>query len=125
MGEVTAASQEQSAGIDQVSQAVTQMDQVTQQNAALVEEAAAAAESLEEQSRKLMQAVAVFKSSRDEDATAAETEPAVEPVPVERRGPARAKNVARLPAARTRTESRPKPATLAKTGTDDGDWQEF
>ncbi len=125
MGEVTAASQEQSAGIDQVSQAVTQMDQVTQQNAALVEEAAAAAESLEEQSRKLMQAVAVFKSSRDEDATAAETEPAVEQVPVERRGPARAKNVARLSAARTRTESRQKPATLAKTGTDDGDWQEF
>jgi methyl-accepting chemotaxis protein len=124
MGEVTAASQEQSAGIDQVSQEETQMDQVTQQNAALVEEAAAAAESLEEQARNLMQAVAVFKSSRDED-VAAETEPVVKQVPVERRGPDRAKNVARLPAARTRTEPRPKPATLAKTGTDDGDWKEF
>ncbi|HET8611126.1 MAG TPA: methyl-accepting chemotaxis protein [Burkholderiales bacterium] len=124
MGEVTAASQEQSAGIDQVSQAVTQMDQVTQQNAALVEEAAAAAESLEDQARKLMQAVAVFKSSRDED-VAAEAEPVVEQAPVERRGPDRAKNVARLPAARTKNEPRPKPATLAKTGTDDGDWQEF
>lgn len=65
MGEVTAASQEQSAGIDQVNQAVTQMDQVSQQNAALVEEAAAAAGSLEEQAHKLIQTVAVFKVSRD------------------------------------------------------------
>ena len=49
MGEISAASQEQSAGIEQVNQAVTQMDEVTQQNAALVEQAAAAAESLQEQ----------------------------------------------------------------------------
>ncbi len=125
MGEVTAASQEQSAGIDQVSQAVTQMDQVTQQNAALVEEAAAAAESLEDQARKLMEAVAVFKSSRDDDVTDAGVEPVVERKPVERRGPDRAKNVARLPASRTKAEPRPKPAALARTGTDDGDWQEF
>ncbi|MBU2640282.1 MAG: hypothetical protein KJ889_00555, partial [Gammaproteobacteria bacterium] len=56
-----AASQEQSAGIEQVNQAITQMDDVTQQNAALVEQAAAAAESLEEQANALAQAVSVFK----------------------------------------------------------------
>ena len=61
MGEVTTASQDQSAGIDQISQAMTQMDQVTQQNAALVEEMAAAAQSLESQSNNLVQIVSVFK----------------------------------------------------------------
>ena len=54
-------SQEQSAGIEQVNQAIAQMDQVTQQNAALVEEAAAAAESLRDQAGKLTEAVSVFK----------------------------------------------------------------
>ncbi|WP_233865259.1 methyl-accepting chemotaxis protein [Paraburkholderia adhaesiva] len=53
MGEISAASEEQSSGIEQVNRAVTQMDTVTQQNAALVEQAAAAAASLEEQTRQL------------------------------------------------------------------------
>ncbi|HEX3379693.1 MAG TPA: methyl-accepting chemotaxis protein [Paraburkholderia sp.] len=61
MGEIAAASEEQSGGIDQVARAVTQMDEVTQQNAALVEEAAAAASSLEEQATRLRRAVAVFQ----------------------------------------------------------------
>ncbi|GEN27940.1 methyl-accepting chemotaxis protein I [Halovibrio variabilis] len=61
MDEISAASQEQSDGIEQVSQAVGQMDQVTQQNAALVQQATAAAASLEEQANRLEQAVAVFK----------------------------------------------------------------
>ncbi|AXL51024.1 membrane protein [Paraburkholderia caffeinilytica] len=61
MGEIAAASEEQSNGIDQVARAVTQMDEVTQQNAALVEEAAAAASSLEDQAGKLRTAVAVFQ----------------------------------------------------------------
>jgi methyl-accepting chemotaxis protein-1 (serine sensor receptor) len=61
MGEIAAASEEQSSGIDQVARAVTQMDEVTQQNAALVEEAAAAASSLEDQAGKLRTAVAVFQ----------------------------------------------------------------
>jgi aerotaxis receptor len=61
MNEISAASREQSAGIGQVNDAVTQMDQVTQQNAALVEEAAAAAASLEEQTDSLVAALAVFK----------------------------------------------------------------
>ncbi|MET3106859.1 aerotaxis receptor [Oxalobacteraceae bacterium GrIS 2.11] len=61
MGEISQASREQSMGISQVNQAVTQMDDVTQQNAALVEEAAAATKSLEQQASTLMQALSVFK----------------------------------------------------------------
>ncbi|SEP89548.1 methyl-accepting chemotaxis protein [Nitrosomonas ureae] len=61
MSEITAASQEQSSGIEQVNQAVTQMDEVTQQNAALVEEAAASAESLENQAKDLTGAISIFK----------------------------------------------------------------
>ncbi|WP_329955378.1 methyl-accepting chemotaxis protein [Chromobacterium violaceum] len=61
MSDISAASMEQSSGIEQVNLAVTQMDENTQKNAALVEEAAAAAESLEEQARYLADAVAVFK----------------------------------------------------------------
>ncbi|RKP55841.1 methyl-accepting chemotaxis protein [Pararobbsia silviterrae] len=61
MGEIASASDEQSKGIHQVGQAVTQMDEVTQQNAALVEQAAAAAQSLEDQAKKLHAAVRVFK----------------------------------------------------------------
>jgi len=65
MAEITAASVEQSSGIDQVNQAVTQMDQVTQQNAALVEEAAAAAESMEEQAIGLSRTVGVFRTTAE------------------------------------------------------------
>jgi methyl-accepting chemotaxis protein I, serine sensor receptor len=61
MGEIAAASEEQSSGIDQVARAVTQMDEVTQQNAALVEEAAAAAQSLEDQAGALRSAVQTFR----------------------------------------------------------------
>jgi methyl-accepting chemotaxis protein len=61
MGEISAASDEQSTGIEQVGKAVTQMDEVTQQNAALVEQAAAAASSLDEQAARLRAAVSVFR----------------------------------------------------------------
>ncbi|WP_225041157.1 methyl-accepting chemotaxis protein [Xanthomonas campestris] len=61
MGEISAASQEQSAGIEQVNQTITHMDETTQQNAALVEEATAAARSMEEQAEQLTDAVAIFK----------------------------------------------------------------
>jgi len=61
MGEITAASEEQSVGIEQINKAMSQMDEVTQQNAALVEEAAAAAESLQGQAGNLAQVVSVFK----------------------------------------------------------------
>ncbi|GAE49250.1 methyl-accepting chemotaxis protein, partial [Xanthomonas arboricola pv. pruni str. MAFF 311562] len=61
MGEISAASQEQSAGIEQVNQTITHMDETTQQNAALVEEATAAARAMEEQAVQLTDAVAIFK----------------------------------------------------------------
>ncbi|MEA5124471.1 methyl-accepting chemotaxis protein [Xanthomonas floridensis] len=61
MGEISAASQEQSAGIEQVNQTITHMDETTQQNAALVEEATAAARSMEEQAVQLTDAVAIFR----------------------------------------------------------------
>jgi methyl-accepting chemotaxis protein len=61
MGEISVASREQSAGIEQINRQVEQMDGMTQQNAALVEQAAAAATSLNEQSHKLTDAVKVFK----------------------------------------------------------------
>ena len=64
MGEIASASDEQSRGIDQVGQAVAEMDRVTQQNASLVEESAAAAVALEEQASRLNDAVSVFKMNR-------------------------------------------------------------
>jgi methyl-accepting chemotaxis protein-1 (serine sensor receptor) len=64
MSEITAASTEQTAGIEQVNVAVVQMDQVTQQNAALVEEAAAAAEAMQDQAARLAQVVSVFRTGQ-------------------------------------------------------------
>lgn len=61
MGEISIASQEQASGIDQINQAVIHMDEVTQQNASLVEEAAAAAAALEEQAKILLRLVSIFK----------------------------------------------------------------
>ncbi|NQE47895.1 methyl-accepting chemotaxis protein [Herbaspirillum rubrisubalbicans] len=66
VAEITAASGEQSDGIEQINQAIVQMDEVTQQNAALVEEAAAAAQSLQEQSGRLVEMVGIFKLSRND-----------------------------------------------------------
>ncbi|MDE2297906.1 MAG: MCP four helix bundle domain-containing protein [Burkholderiales bacterium] len=132
MGEISAASTEQSAGVAQVGEAVGQMDRATQQNAALVEESAAAAESLRDQAQQLVQAVAVFKlddagptyASASVHSVASPNHPAA---PVERRGPNRAKNVAR-PAfgAKARAQA-PIAATDApppKSGTDD-EWASF
>jgi methyl-accepting chemotaxis protein len=71
MGEISAASAEQSSGIEQVNQAVAQMDEVTQQNAALVEQAAAAAGSLQDQASKLQDSVSGYKLSHDDVAPSA------------------------------------------------------
>ena len=70
MGEISSASAEQTSGIEQINMAVTQMDQVTQQNASLVEEAAAAAESLQEQAGKLAKLVSVFTLGGEAQASA-------------------------------------------------------
>ncbi|HEJ7269016.1 TPA: Tar ligand binding domain-containing protein [Serratia marcescens] len=80
MGEIASASDEQSRGIEQVTQAVTQMDQVTQQNAALVEESASAATALEEQAITLADAVAVFRLADDNVVASGNSSNAVSPV---------------------------------------------
>jgi methyl-accepting chemotaxis protein len=71
MTEISEASREQRIGIEQVNGAIAEMDQVTQQNAALVEEAAAATESMQEQAQNLAQAVSVFKLDAAQHAQAA------------------------------------------------------
>ena len=70
MAEISAASQEQSAGIEQVNQTITQMDETTQQNAALVEEATAAARAMEEQAGQLSDAVSIFRTTASPPAAA-------------------------------------------------------
>ncbi|AOS14629.1 methyl-accepting chemotaxis protein [Xanthomonas oryzae] len=114
MGEISAASQEQSAGIEQVNQTVTQMDETTQQNAALVEEATAAARAMEEQAQQLTEAVALFRLSNDVQ-TLTGAAPAV-------RHPA-AKRPAAASKPATKSQVRPQPArtTLAA----ESNWAEF
>ncbi|MCB4812302.1 methyl-accepting chemotaxis protein, partial [Methylovorus menthalis] len=109
IGEIAAASQEQSAGIAQVNDAVIKMDDVTQQNTALVEEAAAAAESLMEQANGLLNSVSVFVLDGQSSAPAAAT-----------RRPAIAAPVSGRPVP----APQPKLQAPAKTGTDD-EWEEF
>jgi len=114
MAEISAASQEQSAGIEQVNQTITQMDETTQQNAALVEEASAAARSMEEQAQALSESVSVFKLHA---AVAAPVRKPAAAVPGAKASTPKApapKAAARKPAAR-----KPEPALA------DGDWQEF
>ena len=128
IAEISAASIEQTQGISQVGDAVNQLDQVTQQNAALVEESAAAADSLKQQAVKLAEVVAVFKLGGGDSYQA--------PVALalnsgaERRSPNRAVNVTRpkfsaKPAvAKQSAQTTPAPqSTWAKTGTDD--WASF
>jgi len=121
MAEITAASQEQSGGIEQVNQAVTQMDEVTQQNAALVEQAAAAAESMQEQAGALVEAVSVFKVVANDAGAKAWSGS------TERRGPDRAKNVARIPHAKPVAKSamQSKPVPEPKKVVNSDDWHEF
>ena len=130
MAEITAASQEQTSGIEQINQAITQMDQVTQQNVALVEEAAAAAASLQEQARGLSEVVSVFRldqeqalsqgaSTRRAAALYQRTE-STQPSPARPARPA-------IAASKPRRGREPLPsrrlATAATSG--GGEWQEF
>lgn len=85
MGEITAASQEQSSGIEEVNHAVTNMDEMTQQNAALVEQAAAAAESLQEQAEHLSQIISMFKL--DDSSASIPAKPLVDSQPVKLAAP--------------------------------------
>ena len=129
MAEISAASQEQTAGIEQVSQTVMQMDEATQQNAALVEEATAAARSLESQAQHLSQAVAAFRVAHAAAPMALAAAPAA-PAPaavVPAVTPAREKPHAASAPAKPRRATAPArmPATTAATAGDDGNWQEF
>ncbi|MBV6319887.1 MCP four helix bundle domain-containing protein [Duganella sp. HSC-15S17] len=112
MGGITTATQEQSAGIDQVSQAITQMDQVTQQNAALVEEASAAAASLQDQAAGLVRMVGVFKLA---DGHAGRAAPAAVVLPLVRKAPPR-------PMAKLTAPARPARGRAA-AGAEE--WEEF
>ncbi|MCC4619826.1 methyl-accepting chemotaxis protein [Xanthomonas cassavae CFBP 4642] len=115
MGEISAASQEQSAGIEQVNQTVTQMDETTQQNAALVEEATAAARALEDQAVGLTEAVAVFKTD------AGRVQPAVR---VAAPQPAVTSALKAQVAAAGRTAAS-RPRAVITASSNDTSWQEF
>jgi methyl-accepting chemotaxis protein len=129
IAEISTASIEQTQGIAQVGEAVTQLDQVTQQNAALVEQSAAAADSLKQQAAGLAELVRAFRVGADAPATVLALAPAVEPTSepaapiVERRGPNRATNVKR-PAFGAKTPPAAARDVPAKTGTDD-EWESF
>ena len=125
VAEIAAASQEQSAGIDQVNKAVMQMDEMTQQNAALVEESSAAARALEEQGQKLQELMGFFRLGANDSIARGGPRRAARLVsggPKAGDGQAEPKKArAASPAARAPARS------LSKTGTDDSDgsWQEF
>jgi len=129
IGEITAAAGEQSDGIGQVNVAVTQLDQMTQQNAALVEESAAAAQSLKDQALKLAEVVQIFRTGEE----AARREAA--PVPQASVSPAVKAPAAPKPAPRTpvkaahpgsepqRKAAAPAPSVTASAA--EGDWESF
>ncbi|KRG51413.1 methyl-accepting chemotaxis protein [Stenotrophomonas beteli] len=116
MAEISAASQEQSAGIEQVNQTVVQMDETTQQNAALVEEATAAARAMEDQAAQLADAVAIFRLDNQVSAAVKAAAARVEPP-----------RIAAVP--RPQPASTPAPARRSSNAStfvaSDSDWQEF
>ncbi|WP_372165747.1 methyl-accepting chemotaxis protein [Xanthomonas euvesicatoria] len=125
MGEISAASQEQSAGIEQVNLTVTQMDETTQQNAALVEEATAAARAMEEQAGQLSDAVSIFKVQQ----VAGVVPAAKRPAPL-RLAAATSASVAKrvTGSAVTKPSAAPAPAQrrlAAAAGNSESNWQEF
>jgi methyl-accepting chemotaxis protein-1 (serine sensor receptor) len=135
MGEISAASNEQALGVAQVGEAVTQMDQATQQNAALVEEMAAAASSLKSQAQELVQTVAVFQLGNSPvHRTGMASRPVTSP-PRASLAPARKLTMGNsatpfqqkrpnLPAPPKKL-SAPKPAPKAPAAQSDDDWETF
>lgn len=137
MGEINSASTEQSAGVTQVSEAVSQMDHNTQQNAALVEESAAAAASLKEQAQRLVQAVAVFRLERGAERSAgrssagsdtagtASVADTLKARPEAVRSSAAAAATTTIDAIRKRASGRARPVEGKATAEATGDWQSF
>ena len=117
IGEIADASAEQTAGLDQVHQAVAAMDQATQQNAALVEQSAAAAAAMRAETERLSAVVGVFVTG--ETAGAAASAPA--------RTTAASTSPLRLPVTRKTPPRRPasSPASIIKTGSNNVEWEEF
>jgi methyl-accepting chemotaxis protein len=120
VAEISAASEEQASGIDQVNTAVTQMDTTTQQNAALVEEAAASSKAMEQQAQLLVEKVSFFS------VTGAATAVAV-PFAARTSAPAPRTNVRPMPARKPVKAAKPAAPSrpMAKASGDDSAWQEF
>ncbi|MFZ6747732.1 methyl-accepting chemotaxis protein [Undibacterium sp. Ren11W] len=115
ISEITAAGLEQSAGIDQINNAITQMDDVTQKNAALVEEAAAAAASMQEQASNLVQVVSVFNIGKEE--------PELNAKPAARKTSSVVNRKSTAVPVRIATTAATKAAQAKTTNTED--WEEF
>ena len=115
MSEITSASQEQSVGIEEVNRAIGQMDEMTQQNAALVEEAAAAAQSMEDQAGKLCKAISIFKLKEGIQK------------PIQSPSPVQSRPVARPVLTRTQRKIavKRKAEKLASRSSANNEWEEF
>jgi methyl-accepting chemotaxis protein len=127
MSEIASASQEQSAGIEQVNLSIIEMDGMTQQNAALVEQAAAAAQSLQDQAAELAHVVSIFKLVEGEEKPAAYVPAPVAAAPVAVRKPAPAlrpvKSLTRKAEAAAPVAA-PAPRKAAAASSND-EWEEF
>ncbi|MNV58435.1 Methyl-accepting chemotaxis protein II [compost metagenome] len=119
VGEISAASAEQSAGVGQVGEAVTNIDHATQQNAALVEQMSAAASSLNAQAQELVRSVSIFQLSADDAG-------ALHPVNVAR-APSAGSAAATRPVARVRQAppTRTPAKAIAARKLDDAAWESF
>jgi methyl-accepting chemotaxis protein len=134
IGEITAASDEQTSGIEQINLAITQMDEVTQQNASLVEEAAAAAQALQDQAGGLAQLVSVFKIGAAQTAHtiaratahAAKARPAAPKAVPSGSHPRLAASAGKTlrPVVKAPPRQQKEPA-FARAATAEGDWEEF
>jgi len=130
VAEIAAASREQSSGIEQVNKAVVQLDEMTQQNAALVEQASAASQSMADQARELNESMQRYHVNETQD-DAAEAAP-VAPAAVERRKASRpwtqpAAKAAAAPraVASPRAAATPSAASAPVAGNGDTVWNEF
>ncbi|OFJ48230.1 methyl-accepting chemotaxis protein [Janthinobacterium lividum] len=123
MSEIASASQEQSAGIEQVNLSIIEMDGMTQQNAALVEQAAAAAQSLQDQAAELTHVVSIFKLVEGEEKPAAYAPPKVAAAAVAVRKPAPVSRPVKSLARKAEAPAAA-PRKAASAGSND-DWEEF
>src|SRR5450830_1565000 len=131
MSEIANASQEQSAGIEQVNHSIIEMDSMTQQNAALVEEAAAAAQSLQDQAGELARVVSIFKLVEGEErvvyqaSTALAAAPKATPKATVRALTPRAPAARKLTPAPAAAAAAAKPKKVAAAASASDEWEEF